>query len=168
MSILRDPNAFLEALHVAYECAKLDTTQRLTTLVKLGALIRELASGLGHGNLLAYHSLECGNPIATDVEHVTNEHKIFDVIKACEMALKGTLTEEYLPKVLGRVVCDDMYRIESSNSSICDWASDVLRCCHELSPMRAFADLDDNINLRSDRDRYRICLLYTSPSPRDS
>ena len=156
LSILRDPNAFLEALHVAYECAKLDTTQRLTTLVKLGALIRELASGLGHGNLLAYHSLECGNPIATDVEHVTNEHKIFDVIKACEMALKGTLTEEYLPKVLGRVVCDDMYRIESSNSSICDWASDVLRCCHELSPMRAFADLDDNINLRSNRDRYRM------------
>ena len=111
--------------------------------------------GLGHVNLLAYHSLECGNPIATDIEHVTDEHKIFDVIKACEMALKG-MTEEYLPKVLGRVVCDDMYRIESSNSSICDWASDVLRCCHELSPMRAFADLDDNINLRSDRDRYRM------------
>jgi len=141
--MVNDPNAFLEALHVAYECAKLDTTQRLT-LVKLGGLIRELASSLGHKNLLAYHSLECGTPILTNIEQHANERVVFDVIKACEMALKGTLTEEYLPKVLGRVVCDDdTHRKESSTTTICEWVSDVLRCCYELSPARAFANLDN-------------------------
>ena len=134
--MVNDPNAFLEALHVAYECAKLDTTQRLT-LVKLGGLIRELASSLGHKNLLAYHSLECGTPILTNIEQHANERVVFDVIKACEMALKGTLTEEYLPKVLGRVVCDDdTHRKESSTTTICEWVSDVLRCCYELSLQR--------------------------------
>ena len=71
------------------------------------------------------------------------------MIKACGMALKGTLSEEYLPKVLGRVVCDDMYRNELSSANICNWANDVLRCCYELSPARAFAALGDKFDASS-------------------
>ena len=163
--LLSDPNAFLEALHVAYECAKLDTTQRLT-LSKLGGLIRELASGLGNDNLLAYHSLECGNPMLLPVDQNTGEHEIFDMIKACGMALKGTLTEEYLPKVLGRVVCDDMYRNDLSSASICNWANDVLRCCYELSPARDFAALGDKFDASSPESEEKFASRHLEASNR--
>jgi hypothetical protein len=144
-SVVNEPIGILESLHVAYECAKLDTTQRVT-LAKLGSLIRDLASGLGHQALLAYHSLECGAPViddsssSNDRQFVEQRQPIFDVVKSCELALKGTLKDEHLPSILGRVVCADNNNNmnEGLGTSICDWASSVLRCCYELSPARSF------------------------------